>query len=39
MDKFIIKGVKKLEGTVKISGAKNAVLPLMTACIINPGEY
>ena len=39
MDKFLIKGPNVLNGTVKIGGAKNAVLPLMTACIIHPGEY
>jgi len=39
MDKFLIKGPNTLNGTVKIGGAKNAVLPLMTACIIHPGEY
>ena len=39
MDKFLIKGPNILNGTVKIGGAKNAVLPLMTACIIHPGEY
>ena len=39
MDKFITKESQNLSGTVYISGAKNAVLPLMTACIINPGEF
>jgi UDP-N-acetylglucosamine 1-carboxyvinyltransferase len=39
MDKFIINSTKSLNGEVKIGGAKNAVLPLMTACIINPGKY
>ena len=39
MDKFLINGPNQLNGTVKIGGAKNAVLPLMTACIIHPGEY
>ena len=39
MDKFIIKKTNKLNGVVEIGGAKNAVLPLMTACIINPGKY
>lgn len=27
MDKFIINGGKKLGGSVRISGAKNAILP------------
>ena len=39
MDKFSINGPNTLNGTIKIGGAKNAVLPLMTACIIHPGEY
>ena len=39
MDIISINGPNRLKGTVKISGAKNAVLPLMTACIIHPGKY
>ena len=39
MDKFIIEGGIPLQGEVKISGAKNALLPIMTATIIVPGEY
>ena len=39
MDKFIIKGGIPLKGEVEISGAKNAVLPIMAATIIIPGEY
>lgn len=34
MDQFIIKGGKPLSGTIEISGAKNAVLPLMFATIL-----
>lgn len=34
MDKLIIKGGKRLRGTVKISGAKNAALPLLAATIL-----
>ena len=37
MDRFIIKGGKPLEGTVPISGAKNAVLPAMTAALLTDG--
>ncbi|MCP4726191.1 MAG: UDP-N-acetylglucosamine 1-carboxyvinyltransferase [bacterium] len=37
MDKFIINGGKQLEGEVKISGAKNAVLPVITAAILANG--
>ena len=39
MDKFIIQGGIPLNGEVKIGGAKNAVLPIMSATIIVPGEY
>lgn len=34
MDKFIIRGGTVLNGTVRISGAKNAVLPLLAATIL-----
>lgn len=37
MDKFIIHGQKPLKGTVEISGAKNAVLPMMTAALLTEG--
>ena len=39
MDSLIIKGGIPLNGEVVISGAKNAVLPIMTATIIVPGKY
>jgi len=34
MDKFLIEGGAKLEGEVRISGAKNAALPLLAAMIL-----
>ena len=34
MDQFLIRGGKPLQGTVKISGAKNAALPLLAAMIL-----
>jgi len=34
MDKFLIQGGAKLEGTVPISGAKNAALPAMAAALL-----
>ena len=37
MDKYIIKGPTKLEGEVKISGAKNAALAIVPACILIEG--
>ena len=39
MDKFIINGPTQLKGSVDISGAKNAALPIMTACLGYPGIY
>jgi UDP-N-acetylglucosamine 1-carboxyvinyltransferase len=35
MDKLIIKGGISLKGEIKISGAKNAVLPILAATILN----
>jgi len=37
MDKLIINGGKPLEGTVHISGAKNAVLPAIAASLLSDG--
>jgi UDP-N-acetylglucosamine 1-carboxyvinyltransferase len=39
MDKLIIEGGRPLHGEVKISGAKNAALPLMAATLITPGRH
>ena len=38
MDSFLIKGGVPLHGDVQISGAKNAVLPLMAATLLTAGE-
>ena len=38
MSKFIIQGGKRLEGEVKISGSKNAALPIIAATILNAGK-
>jgi UDP-N-acetylglucosamine 1-carboxyvinyltransferase len=37
MDTIVIRGRKKLEGEVKISGAKNAVLPVLAATLLTGG--
>ncbi len=37
MDKFVIKGGKKLSGSVEVSGAKNASLALMPATLLSNG--
>ena len=39
MDKIIIRGNNPLSGTINISGAKNAVLPVMAATLLAPGQY
>ena len=36
MEKIIVKGGSKLEGEVDISIAKNSVLPIIVATILNP---
>jgi UDP-N-acetylglucosamine 1-carboxyvinyltransferase len=38
MDIFSIKGPVRLDGTVTISGSKNAALPIMAAAILAPGK-
>ena len=38
MDKIVIEGGRPLEGTVKISGAKNAVLPVLAATLLTRGR-
>lgn len=39
MEKLVIEGGKPLHGTVKISGAKNAALPLLAATLLAPGIH
>jgi UDP-N-acetylglucosamine 1-carboxyvinyltransferase len=39
MDKLIVKGGRRLEGSVRISGAKNAALPILVATLLAPGEH
>src|SRR6266403_979686 len=36
MDKLLIEGGRSLEGSVRISGAKNAALPAMAAALLTP---
>lgn len=38
MEKIIVEGGRRLEGEITVSGAKNAVLPLMAACILAEGK-
>jgi len=37
VDSFVIEGPVRLQGTVEVSGAKNAVLPVMTAALLSEG--
>lgn len=39
MEKLIVEGGIPLHGEVRISGAKNAALPLMAATLLTPGEH
>ena len=39
MDKLVIEGSHKLEGEIRISGAKNAALPLIAASLLTPGWH
>jgi UDP-N-acetylglucosamine 1-carboxyvinyltransferase len=39
MDKLVIEGGERLKGKVAISGAKNAVLPVLAATILRKGVY
>ena len=34
MEKIIVRGGKRLNGTVKVEGAKNAVLPVIAATLL-----
>ena len=37
-DHFVIRGGRKLDGTLRVPGAKNAVLPLLAACLLSEDE-
>lgn len=39
MDVIVINGGKPLKGSVTISGAKNAALPIFAATLLAPGEF
>lgn len=38
MDRFVIEGGHALKGSIRVSGAKNAVLPVLTAALLVEGE-
>ena len=37
MSKLIISGGQKLKGEITVEGAKNAVLPILAATVLNEG--
>lgn len=39
MDKLLVRGGRPLQGTVRISGSKNAALPVMAATLLTPGVH
>ena len=39
MDKILIKGGKPLQGEVKVSGSKNAILPLLFSSLLAEGKH
>jgi len=39
MDKIVVEGGVALKGNVKVSGAKNAALPVIAACMLSGGSH
>ncbi len=39
MEKLVIEGGRRLSGTIRIQGAKNAALPILAACIMANGTH
>ena len=39
MDKIVIEGGYPLKGTIQVSGAKNAALPAIAACLLSGGPH
>lgn len=38
IEKFVVRGGNPLSGEIRISGAKNAALPIMAGCILSEGK-
>src|SRR5205823_6569657 len=38
MDKIVVKGGRKLTGDVRVSGAKNAALPILASALLTTGR-
>ncbi len=39
MDQLVIKGGRQLKGTIRVSGAKNAALPILAATLLTGGRF
>lgn len=38
MSKIEVEGMHRLQGEIAVQGSKNAVLPILSACVLNEGE-
>lgn len=38
MESFVVQGGRRLEGTLRVDGAKNAALPILAACVLTEEE-
>ena len=38
MSSLVINGGKRIEGEIEVQGAKNSVLPILAATVINGGK-
>ena len=38
MEAFVVRGGRKLEGTMRVDGAKNAALPILAASALTEGR-
>lgn len=38
MNKIRVEGMQRLHGEIEVQGSKNAVLPILAACVLNEGE-
>ena len=38
LNKLVINGGKKLSGEIKLQGAKNSILPILSATVLTNGE-
>ena len=38
MESFVVEGGRRLEGSIRVDGAKNAALPILAACVLTEEE-